>query len=333
MKILLLAPVYMDLYKDVITELEIQGHIVEYLEDFSLKNDPCMIRNKSIDEHAELLFGSKLEKMWIEKIESIKESYFDLLFVINGKSFHPYLRRHFLGNNPKMKSVLYLWDRTYNNYRFDKYIKEFDDVLTFDKEDAMHFGIRFLPFYWIEPDIHLDKNIDVFGFGTMRYDRYILYRALIQAVSKFSDCYFIKLYQQVGKTPILSYIKRLIKNKFNHIDNNMITNSPLTPNEFRKLIQRSKCVIDTHNEFQEGLTPRFIWALGAQCKIITTNINVKTYPFYSPDFIYVIDDLNSVNIPIRFFENNFKYPEYIIKEITNLRIDNWIKCILSNINN
>ena len=61
-----------------------------------------------------------------------------------------------------------------------KYIKEFDDVLTFDKEDAMHFGIRFLPFYWIEPDIHLDKNIDVFGFGTMRYDRYILYRALIQ---------------------------------------------------------------------------------------------------------------------------------------------------------
>lgn len=76
-------------------------------------------------------------------------------------------------------------------------------------------------------------------------------------------------------------------------------NEPLTPAEFRSLIYNSRCVIDTYNTFQEGMTPRFMWALGAGCKIITTNKNCKEYSFYSPEYIYIVESAKP-QIPMDF---------------------------------
>ena len=63
MDILLLAPSFLNLYQDVISELERQGHFVEFIKDRSFEYDPCLIRNKR---------QSPMKDLW-ENIKSLLE--------------------------------------------------------------------------------------------------------------------------------------------------------------------------------------------------------------------------------------------------------------------
>jgi hypothetical protein len=332
MKILLLAPSYLHLYKDVINELEKQGHEVHYVEDKSFPKDPCLIRNSQVNESAECLFGEQLKKYWMAFWNQRSLTQFDLLFVINGKSFHPYLKERLLEVNPSLKTVLYLWDRCYLNYRFDKYIEEFDKVVVFDKVDAKELKAHFLPFYWVPPQNPSPRIYDVSGFGTMREDRYELFKSIRNIVLQTKMNYFIKLYVSPPGKSFLSKVKHCLRNLFggNHWEEDLVTHQTLTPSEFRNLIFQSKCIIDTYNSFQEGMTPRFMWALGAGCKIITTNAACRTYPFYSDDYIFVVDE-NHRQISKEFLTNDYKHTAERQNEINNYRIDNWVKEILKGI--
>lgn len=334
MDILLLAPTYLNLYQDVFLELEQQGHSVEFIEDKSFKYDPCLIRNKEKRPIKEMFYGRMLKFYWKRKIQTIQKKHIDVLLVINGKSYHPYLKECIKQKNPKLKVILYLWDKTYQNYRFDKYFDSFDDVITFDRIDAEKFNIRFLPFYWVPLPSSISPTYDITGFGTIRKDRYELFKNIWLLTQGLHLTYFIKLYQKPLKQSLFSIIKRSIKTSLKEKDEmyitDLLTNKSLAPAEFRSLIYNSRCIIDTHNTFQEGMTPRFMWALGAGCKIITTNKNCKEYAFYSPTYIHIIESTKP-QIPIDFLLQDYQHPQSRKDIINQYRIDNWLKQILKNI--
>ena len=336
MNILLLAPTYLNLYQDVFSELERQGHSVDFIEDRSFKFDPCLIRNKKKSPVKEWLYGKLLKFYWEKKCSTIQKKHIDVLFVINGKSYHPYLKEFIKCKNPGLKVILYLWDKTYRNYRFDKYFDSFDDVITFDRIDAEKLNIRFQPFYWAPKPTSspIVRTYDITGFGTMRKDRYELFKHIWLLTQKSHLTYFIKLYQKPLPKSLFSIIKRDVKallgKKEETFIADLITNNPLTPAEFRSLIYKSRCVIDTYNTFQEGMTPRFMWALGAGCKIITTNKNCKKYPFYSPEYIYIVES-DKPQIAIDFLLHNYQHPQSRKEIINQYRIDNWLKQILKNV--
>lgn len=334
MNVLLLAPPYLNLYQDVLSELKHQGYSVEYIQDKSFKFDPCLIRNKKKESPLkEWIYGKQLKFYWRTKYSQIQCKKVDILFVINGKSYHPCLTEYLKRYNPQIKSILYLWDRTYKNYRFDKYIDSFNDVITFDMIDAKELKARFLPFYWIPPEHPISKAYDISGFGTLRLDRYEQFKRIWQISQKYALQSFIKLYKIPEQNTKFSYVKKIIKNilripKRKYISE-LITDEKLSPSDFRILIYKSRCIIDTYNTFQEGMTPRFMWALGAGCKIITTNKNCKNYPFYSPEYIYVIES-NTTHIPKEFLTTNYSPSKELTKIINQYRIDNWLKEILKN---
>ena len=59
-----------------------------------------------------------------------------------------------------------------------------------------------------------------------------------------------------------------------------------------EIVTNSKCVLDSAQANQNGLTIRVIEMLGAKKKIITTNEDVVNYDFYRPKmFMYIIADL------------------------------------------
>ena len=94
----------------------------------------------------------------------------------------------------------------------------------------------------------------------------------------------------------------------------------------------SEVVIDTAPDNQDGLTARFMWALGAKRKIITTNEHVLKYPFYSPQQILVVDaddiEKNRHDV-ISFMESPLQIPSDKLVEIDKYRIDNWLGELLS----
>ena len=66
--VLLLAPAFLDLYKDVISELVKQGYKVEYIQDKSFKIDPYLIRIKQSSRFKGLFYNLFLCFYWLKII-------------------------------------------------------------------------------------------------------------------------------------------------------------------------------------------------------------------------------------------------------------------------
>ncbi|MFH4210110.1 lipopolysaccharide biosynthesis protein, partial [Acinetobacter baumannii] len=58
--------------------------------------------------------------------------------------------------------------------------------------------------------------------------------------------------------------------------------------EIIKLYAKSNVILDISHPGQSGLTMRTFEAIGAGKKLITTNLNIKEYPFYNSDNIFII---------------------------------------------
>ncbi|MEK5777604.1 lipopolysaccharide biosynthesis protein, partial [Acinetobacter nosocomialis] len=58
--------------------------------------------------------------------------------------------------------------------------------------------------------------------------------------------------------------------------------------EIVELYAKSNIILDISHPGQSGLTMRTFEAIGAGKKLITTNTNIKEYPFYNANNIFII---------------------------------------------
>ena len=91
------------------------------------------------------------------------------------------------------------------------------------------------------------------------------------------------------------------------------------------LIRNSKCILDSAQDNQNGLTIRVIETLGAKRKLITTNANIREYDFYKPENIYVYD--NKFDFSDIFFKSNYEEIDNDIYKKYSLR--NWLNELLN----
>ena len=152
MKILFLAPTYMGLYKDILSEMMRMGHEVVFLEDVMFEWDwksPWRGRGDRVCRRLKCICKRSFERYWEDKFAAGigLDQQFDLLFVINGCSLHQSFFNRIQKHSSHIKKVLYLWD---NSQFFDyyHYAHRFDKVLTYDIDDSVKFKAGLLPFYW-----------------------------------------------------------------------------------------------------------------------------------------------------------------------------------------
>ena len=100
---------------------------------------------------------------------------------------------------------------------------------------------------------------------------------------------------------------------------------PLKADEMKDIYIHSRCVLDSAQAGQIGLTIRVLEALGAKKKLITTNKDIVNYDFFCPDNIYVYD--GSIDLDSCFFKEPYKEIDKRIYEKYSLR--HWLKEILS----
>lgn len=316
MRILLLAPKYMGLYKSILIELEKQGHNVVFIEDDSFKFDYRYQYRHDVIEKIRNVILKKLSVYCIDKkqywdsiLRGIGDLRFDVIFVVNGFSYDNYLLQELRKYNNEIKTRLYLWDNLYV-YDFSYVINDFQKCYTLDYLDStVNEKLCFLPAFWTKEKNKNEKELlyDVFMVGTNHDDRYSITKKVIKQLNHMKSPYFIKIIDR------FRFCSDLIIHKY------------IPSDEYTKLMEQSRCILDTERPSQTGPTVRMIWALALGKKIITTNTFMTRMPFFNPKQIAILDR----NHPIveELFvksDDTFQPNEYIME----LRIDNWVRKIL-----
>lgn len=338
-KVLFIAPPYMGLYKDIIEEMEKQGYDVTYIKEVVRPEDPDNVRGykglKKFFLVNRARFTKKNDRYWADILNTQAKDVYDILFVLNGQSLSPCIFKTLKERNPQIFCTNFMFDTTKGVYRFDMNFKYFDKVASFDLEDVQKHNLYLLPIFWI-PQIKCKAEYVFFGMGAYKKDRYQFFSKVSQIAKNNHLKSYIRLYNPVKKR---LWIKSVIRKIFGiqkdmisyeEYKSDIITNSLMPLSEFNLLMKKSSVVIDTNAPHQDGLTSRFMQALGNMQKIITTNKSVKSYKFYSEEQIFVIDDINDINEDqlIAFVQTNMTVPSEVSFEIGKTRIDNWVKYLL-----
>lgn len=325
-KVLLVSPDYLGLYNDIYRGLINLGYDTELIITKTLRGDPFLVFNKNQSPKSEEDFLNELKEFWIALYKSGEYSFdYDYLIAIDGTCLHPYLFEQLQDKSPNIKKINYLFDGIDNVYRFDRNFPFFDKIYTFDLSDSKKYNIAHLPIYWVDNDEIIPLERDVFAFGAYNKIRSGVFKYIKDSLPSQSVTSYIKLFVPQSHA-WNSRIKTLVKNLLMPKQYGMISHTPLSTDDFRKMIATSRIVVDTSNGYQDGLSARFMWALGLGKKIITNNSNVMTYDFYSKEQIFVIGyDTYSLS---DFVKSDFKMTDEVREKVNSYRIDNWLNTLL-----
>lgn len=123
---------------------------------------------------------------------------------------------------------------------------------------------------------------------------------------------------------IVFFYRKLMNPELRHAHYSEFHFDPLAGKEMDRVFANSKCVLDSAQAGQIGLTIRVLEALGAKKKLITTNEDVVNYDFYREENIYVYDGHFDLKAP--FFNSDYVEVENSVYEKYSLR--NWLKEII-----
>ena len=316
MRILLLAPKYMGLCYNIYEELTHQGNEVVYIEDKPLRFDYRFNYHHTFVEKTKNRVYKflrdrfiDLKKYWNQRLREYDNLFFDVFFVVNGFSYDTSLLLLLRKYNADIKTRLYLWDNLYV-YDFNYIIKDFENCFTLDYLDGLrNEKLTFMPAFWTDAINGENPTAvyDVFMVGTNHDDRARIVKKVIKQLHGNHFSYFIKLVDKYRP------------------ENRLYTHRIYSTKEYLKLMNQSRCILDTERPSQTGPTVRMIWALALGKKIISTNECLKQMIIYNPEQILIIDR-NNPKIDCEFVksEKYFSPNNYVM----GLRIDNWVKTIL-----
>lgn len=326
MKLLLIMPRFFN-YPEVITEeLKGLGYEVDFWDDRPSTNAlvKATIRiNKNI-------IHKYIESYFNEFMKSVRKKKYDVVFLISGQSlsFSESMISELKSCQLKAKFVLYQWD-SQENFPYIKSIqKYFDDCYSFDKRDVNeNSNLKFLPLFYskmyekIGEKSSNDYKYDFCFVGTAHPKKY----KFIKKMSKQLKTVYPKQFIYFFFPSRIVYVYRKIRNKeLRKARYNEFHFEPLRSEEMNDIYQNSRCVLDSAQDGQIGLTIRVIESLGAKKKLITTNEDIVNYDFYRPENIYIYN--KEIDLDDVFFKEEYKELDESIYNKYSLK--NWLEEIV-----
>lgn len=337
-RILLLAPSFMSIYKDVITCLEKKGWLVSWIKDKQISGSPYLKDLHFWDRKPLSKYNKEVVALWSHLLSDPQYNYpYDAFLAIDGLMVHPFLFETLRQRNPSIKTILYLYDNIDGHFQIDSFFRYYDKVFSFDTADCKKYSLNFLPIYWTPSEGHQEIKYDIFGLASLRYEsqhRIMVFENTKKFAKENNLSEYIRLVYSTNQNKLLyalKYIglKLLGKRCFSMEDlrnNDLFTNHSISSEEFRIIIQQSRVILDTQNAYQDGLTARFMWSLGLGKKIITTNESARHYEFYDTNQVFILNDNYNELLP--FINTQFEMSESQRNLIVKYRIDNWIDTML-----
>lgn len=221
-----------------------------------------------------IALGFPFQNIWFSKDWRKKILELDTIILYNMSVLLPDLPRYLNKLNPNAKVIVYYWNSVRCSIKPSR-IKGKCEVWSFDPEDCKKYGMKFNHQYYFKSLINgHEKQVvnDIYfcgrdaGRGELLMDLYHIFCSL-----GLNVCYQIVNPHYIGISDVLKSPYRSYQ-------------------EILEFVSQSRCLLEILKEGQTGATLRLMEALFFKKKIITTNINVKEEPFYTPQNIFIIGE-------------------------------------------
>lgn len=343
---LLITPKFYGIEKEIKMILERSGHEVIWFENKVLPLDyhGANSRFRLLRKIYYFFFSPNVHyvRKELEKIDNLR---FDILFSINGHIICPYLFGILREKNPDLYSVLFLWD-SFVMYSWERKLKYFSRVCTFDPVDSEKFKIEYKPNFYIahnNPEYEELKH-DLYFVGKFSPKRFQIIEKIIGSQVNSEIRFNIKLWLAFKNTVHHHLLyKTLLNIKFKSswindyilsyeafeglLDREYLVSECLSYEKVQAEMLASNVILDLPFQGQRGYTHRLIEGLANGKKIITTNENIIKESFYNPEQIKIIDVLNPV-VSINWIreKSNFPVPGFL----KNLEIYEWLNSLIKS---
>lgn len=327
MKLLLIMPRFFNYPELIIEELNCMGYDVDFFDDRPSTNAwmKAAIRiNKN-------LVNGYIKRYFERVMATVRNNQYDVVFFISGQSlsFSEDMVRKIKECQLKAKFVLYQWD-SQTNFPYIKIVQKFfDKCYSFDKRDIKETSsLKFLPLFYSNKYEKIgernNKNFkyDFCFVGTAHPKKYKFINMMSEQLKGIYQNQFIYFF---FPSPIVYFYRKVMNKELRKAHYRDFHYIPIKGQKMIDVYEASKCVLDSSQDGQQGLTIRVFEALGAKKKLITTNEDIVNYDFYRKENIYVYGgkfDFNDV-----FFRSEYIDVESSIYEKYSLR--NWLKEILN----
>lgn len=326
-KLLLIAPLFFDYYKEIIKEAELLGFQVDYVCDAPSNSNI----SKAIGRINKKLLQNSTKKYFNGSVlPKIKGKQYDYVLLVAGMTFafNSDMMRTIKELNPGAKFVMYQWDSEKNLPYSTVIHTYFDKLYSFDLNDCQQSTkYEFLPLFYTRVYEEIGKTqvasfvYDCSYVGTAHPQKYKDINEMADQLKTVMPKQFI--YHYMPSVLKFAYHKLLAK-EFRHAKFNEFKTEKLNANQLMQIIKDSKCILDAPQAGQTGLTIRSIECLGAKRKLITSNPDIKKYDFYDPANVLVFD--GTINPESEFFKCNYKEIDEKIYKKYSLR--EWLKTMV-----
>ncbi|CAM3772607.1 lipopolysaccharide biosynthesis protein [Elizabethkingia anophelis] len=300
-KVLFLSVRTFNLENEIIRKLESFGAYVTYFDERPNNNN----FTKAIIRVKKSLYQVRINSYYQNILKTIENENYDFLFVNKGEVVPEFFLQEFNKQNPACTKLFYCWDSFDNNPHALKNLVYFDRKSSFDPLDAKKYNIYFRPLFFLDEYENLEMGkevLDLLFIGTAHSDRYIISSKIKNWCQQNKLKAFCFYYMQ-GK--FVYFYKRFFDKTFKQFDYKKLSFKSLSKVQILDYYQKSKVILDINHPYQRGLTLRTFEALGAKKKIITTNQEIKKFPFYNENNVFVIDRTN-IRLNKSFFETPYQ---------------------------
>lgn len=282
--------------------------------------------SKGIIRFNKSFYHLKINKYYNWILKEIQDKKYDYFLLIKGEAIPAFFLEKIKENNPEMEMIYYNFDPLSEYPNLISNLKYFDKKFTFEYADSVKFNIGFRPLFYLDEYKNLTQNsqvaeYDIVFIGSAHTDRYIVGEKIREAADSLNlRSYFY--YYAMGK--IAFRLKKLIDKNLKQFDINKVNFNKLNHHQIIDFYQKTKSVLDINKPFQYGLTIRTFEVLASGRKLITTNRDIKNYPFYCPNNILVVDREN-IRLDADFFATGFKVMNEDV--LSKMSLDSFIECL------
>lgn len=328
MKLLLIMPRFFNYPELIIEELNNMGYEVDFFDDRPSTNAwvKAAIRiNKNI-------IHTYIEKYFSEVMKTVRSKKYDVVFLISGQSlsFSEEMVGEIKKRQPQARFVLYQWDSQTNFPYIKKVQKFFDKCYSFDRRDIEETPrLKFLPLFFsrtyeeIGNRNNKDYKYDFCFVGTAHPKKYKFINMMSEQLKSVYPNQFIYFF---FPSPIVYFYRKVMNKELRGAKYSEFHYIPLKGKEMIDVYESSRCVLDSAQAGQLGLTIRVLEALGAKKKLITTNEDIVNYDFYRPENIYVYE--GNIDLENVFFKEEYREVDKEVYKKYSLR--SWLKEIVED---
>lgn len=318
--LLLIMPNFFDYPQAISEELVRMGYEVDFFDDRPSTSGLV----KAIIRVKKELIGHYIAKYFEKVMEVVRSKKYDVVFLISGQSlsFSEEMIKQIKDEQPQAQYILYQWDSLKNFPYIENIEPFFDRCYSFDKVDVQsNPTLRFLPLFYTRRYENIGKlkkdsfKYDFCFVGTAHPKKYKFIKIMSEQLKSVYPSQFIYFF---FPSRLVFFYRKIMNPELENARYSEFHFESLSGKQMDETYFDSRCVLDSAQEGQLGLTIRVFEALGAKKKLITTNEDVLNYDFYEPENIYVYDG-KKIDLRNTFFTHPYKELDKTIYEKYSLR--------------